>query len=156
MTASSDGSCGEPGELYTDTARSSQPPPVLCWTCREKLCCKQFSLFSQTVLHGTKLDPPRLLALLLNFVEAKDSISASEIARQYGIDHKSAYVLLLKVRQALYQSLLEAPPLAGEVQADAAYFCKYRRPGNVGNGASRNGKAAKKNAGLTDNGRLRR
>jgi transposase-like protein len=124
------------------------------WKCREILCGRRFTVFTRTYLHGTKIEPRILLTILYQFVEAKDSISASEISRLYNLDHKTAHVLLLKVRQAVYDAMLASAPLTGDIQLDGAYFCKYRRPGNTGNGPAFSGKAAQKNAGLTETGKL--
>jgi hypothetical protein len=107
------------------------------WKCASTLCKTQFSVFTDTCLHGRKLLPVDLLGILFQFVEAKDSISARQIGGLYGLSQQSAHVLLHKVREALQLSLKNAPPLKGEIHADGAYFIKYRRPGNVGTNRSR-------------------
>lgn len=126
------------------------------WKCRDKACDAQFTVFSGTRLHGTKMAPPKVLSVLAHFVEAKDSISARELAGLHGLSHQTVHVLLLKVREALCDTMSAEPPLSGKIQADAAYFIKYVRPGNVGTGASFSAKADRKNAGLDERGRAKR
>src|ERR1700730_2594870 len=62
--------CGELDQHYW-TARHKR------WKCRA--CEKQFTVFSGTYLHATKLKPVVLLSLFFHFVEAKDSVSAREV-----------------------------------------------------------------------------
>lgn len=115
------------------------------WKCRD--CKTQFSVFSGTCLHGFKLDPADMLGILFQFVEAKDSISSREISGLYGLNYQTAHVLLQKIREAIQIDLESSPKLTGEIHADAAYFIKHRRPGNVGTGGAAALKAESKAAG---------
>lgn len=126
------------------------------WKCRDKACDAQFSVLSGTRLRGTKMSPQKVLSILAHLVEAKDSISARELAGLHGLSHQTVHVLLLKVREAICDTMTAEPALSGMIQADAAYFIKYVRPGNVGTGASFSAKADRKNAGLDERGRARR
>lgn len=129
-------------------------PSVRRWKCKATLCGHQFTVFSGTRLHGMRINPVRILAILKQFMETKDSISAREISGLYDLDHKTAHVLLLKTREAILDRMLAEPKLRGKVQADAAYFFRYVRPGNVGTGAALSAKRDQKNAGLTEDGKL--
>jgi len=124
------------------------------WTCRESACARQFTVFSGTRLHGTKIPAHKLLSIFHHFVEAKDSMSAREMAGLHNLEHQTMHVLLLKIREALADSMRAEPPLTGFIQADAAYFIKYVRPGNVGTGASDAAKQDQKNAGVNENGKV--
>jgi hypothetical protein len=130
-------------------------PSINGWKCREKLCGAQFTLFSGTRLHGTKMPAKTLLLILMQFVEAKDGVSSLQICREHDCDHQTAHVLTLKIREALRETMQAEPPLRGVVQADAAYFIKYVRPANVGMGASNAAKADQKNAGLDEKGKAK-
>jgi hypothetical protein len=125
-------------------------PKRLLWECRAKVCRKQFSVFSGTKLHGTKMPPTEVMAQLFSFVEAKDSISAREMSGREGRDHQTLHILLMKVRESIRQTMQAEPPLVGYIQADAAYFIKYVRPGNLGTGVSFKAKDERKNAGLDE------
>lgn len=126
------------------------------WKCREPACWFQFTVFSGTRLHATKISPHKLLSILAHFVEAKDSISARELSGLHRLSYQTVHVLLLKVREALCETMDAEPPLSGMIQADAAYFIKYVRPGNIGTGASFAAKDDRKNAGLDERGRARK
>jgi len=125
------------------------------WECRSKPCRKQFSVFSGTKLHGTKMTPVDVLSLMHSFVEAKDGISAREASGREGRDYQTMHIVLLKFREALRQTMSAEPPLTGYVQADAAYFIKYVKPGNTGNGPAFSAKDDRKNAGLDESGKTK-
>jgi len=123
------------------------------WTCREKKCTQQFTVLSETRLHGAKMPALTLLSILHHFVEAKDSISARELSGLHNLNYQTMHVLLLKIREALAESMRAEPQLTGFIQADAAYFIKYVRPGNIGTGASAAAKQDRNNAGKDETGK---
>ena len=124
------------------------------WTCREKKCTQQFTVLSKTRLHGAKMSALTLLSILHHFVEAKDSMSARELSGLHDLNYQTMHVLLLKIREALADSMRAEPPLTGFIQADAAYFIKYVRPGNIGTGAAAAAKQDQKNAGVNETGKV--
>lgn len=130
-------------------------PTLGRYKCRFKRCGKQFTVFSGTRMHSLRVGPAKFLSLMAHFVEAKDGMSAREMGGLHDMNHQTAHVLLLKVREAIADTLKAEPPLTGYVQADAAYFMKYRRPGNVGTGASFAAKADQKNAGLNERAQVK-
>jgi hypothetical protein len=121
------------------------------WKCRETSCGEQFTMFSGTRLHSTKMPPATLLSILHHYVEAKDSISAREISGLHGIHYQSARCLLMKIREAIRETMQAEPKLTGNIQADAAYFLRYIRPGNIGTGRALAAKGEQRNAGLDEN-----
>ena len=127
-----------------------QYPERWLWKCRD--CGKQFTLLAGTRLHGQKMPPGKLLSVLLHFVEAKDSISVREIAGLHNIQYQTARVLVMKVREAIRETMEAEPKLSGRIQADAAYFMRHVRPGNVGSGRAITAKGHQKNAGLDEKG----
>jgi hypothetical protein len=126
------------------------------WKCRERSCRAQFSIVSGTYLHSSKISPAVLLSILFHFVEGKNSISARQISGLHDMSHQAAHVFLMKVRDAIRDSMLREPPLTGKIQADAAYFIKYKRPRNEGTGPSFAAKEDEKNAGLDENAKATR
>jgi ISXO2-like transposase domain/Transposase zinc-ribbon domain len=125
----------------------------MIWKCRDLMCSRQFSLLGGTRLHSLKIAPAQLLGILFHFVEAKDSISAREISGLYNLHYQTAHTVLMKIREALRETQLAEPKLRGRIQADAAYFIRYRRPGNVGTGRALKEKADQKNAGVDELGK---
>jgi hypothetical protein len=141
--------CGTVGTHYWLESRQY-------WKCRERSCRAQFSIVSGTYLHSSKISPAVLLSVLFHFVEGKNSISARQISGLHDMSHQAAHVFLMKVRDAIRDSMLREPPLTGKIQADAAYFIKYKRPRNVGTGPAFAEKEDEKNAGLNENAKATR
>jgi hypothetical protein len=141
--------CGSVAKHYWQESRQY-------WKCRETVCRAQFSIVSGTYLHATKIPAAALLSVLFHFVEGKNSISARQISGLHDLSHQASHVLLMKVRDAIRDSMLREPPLTGKIQADAAYFIKYKRPGNFGTGPAFAAKDDEKNAGLNENAKATR
>ena len=126
------------------------------WKCKSKVCGRKFTVFSGTRVHGMKMTAKTFVSILFHFMEAKDSISSREISGLHGLNHQTVHVLTLKLREAIRDTMLAEPPLTGHVHADAAYFIKYTRPGNIGTGAASAAKNDQKNAGLDESGKTPR
>lgn len=118
-------------------------------------CKLQFTVFSGTRLHSSKMRAKEVLSIALHFVESKDGMSSRELSGLHGRSHQTLHVMTLKIREALRETLEEAGKLHSRVQADAAYFLKYVRPENVGTGAALRAKQDQKNAGLDENAKLK-
>jgi len=125
------------------------------WKCRETYCGTHFTLFSGTPLHGMKMSATVLLSILFQFVENKDSVSARTIAGTHRQHYQTARCLIMKIREVIRATMKAEPKLSGRIQADAAYFIRYIRPGNVGSGQSRAAQTKQKNAGLDEKGKTK-
>jgi hypothetical protein len=125
------------------------------WKCRETHCATHFTLFSGTPLHGMKMSPTVLLSFLFQFVENKDSVSARTLAGTHRQHYQTARCLVMKIREAIRETMKAEPKLSGRIQADAAYFIRYLRPGNVGSGRSRAAQKKQKNAGINEKGKTK-
>ncbi len=102
------------------------PKRALLYRCKK--CELMFSLTSGTFLHASKLSLRTVLAALLLLADAVKGMSASQFSRQVGIQYKTAFVLMHKIRASL---LVENSKvlLEGNVQIDGAYFdTKERKP----------------------------
>jgi transposase-like protein len=119
-----------------------------CGSCRH-----EFTLKSGTIFHNMAISVYTILHLLARFVESKDACSSREHGGLLGISPQGARVLTTKIRERLKKSMLAEGPLTGFIQADAAYYMKYVRPGNVGTGASAKAREERMNAGLKENGK---
>ena len=97
------------------------------WKC--KGCAKQFSVTSGTVFHSRKLAVRDILAAIAVFVNGAKGYSALQLSRDLGVDYKTAYVLLHKVREAI-ELAREHGALSGDVEVDGAYFGGYVKPAN--------------------------
>ena len=102
------------------------PKRALLYRCKK--CERMFSLTSGTFLHASKLSLRTILAALLLLADAVKGMSASQFSRQVGIQYKTAFVLMHKIRASLLvensRTLLD-----GDVQIDGAYLdTKERKP----------------------------
>lgn len=89
------------------------------WKCKD--CGTIFSLTSGTVLHGMKLPLRKLVLAVLTYVNAVKGLSALQLARQINVQHKTAFILLHKLRGALLQGRPKTK-MRGVVQIDGAYI----------------------------------
>ena len=76
------------------------------------MCGHQFTVLQGTRLHGSKKSYQDLLALLFEFVEGKDSISARQLSGKHDLAYHTAYVLVMKVREAIADSMKAEPKLS--------------------------------------------
>jgi transposase-like protein len=79
-------------ETYAITSRRK-------WKC--VACHKQFSVTSGTIFASRKMAFVDLLAAICIFVNAVKGISAMQLSRDLGCQHKTAFVLAHKLREAM-------------------------------------------------------
>ena len=94
-------------------------------------CRKTFSVTSGTLFHSAKLPYWKYLCVIALFVNAAKGISALQISRDVGINYKTAFVLLHKLRQAIEGSRSNLV-LDGGIEIDGAYYGGHTRPANAG------------------------
>lgn len=70
-----------------------------------------------------------ILAAIAVFINGAKGYSALHLSRDLGIDYKTAFVLLHKVREAIAMAR-ETGALSGDVEVDGAYFGGYVKPAN--------------------------
>ena len=97
------------------------------WECRG--CRKQFSVTSGTIFASRKLEFTDILAAIALFINAAKGISALQMARDLDVQHKTAWVMCHKLREAM---ALEGhdTPLYGDVEIDGCYVGGHVRPEN--------------------------
>lgn len=103
----------------TDSARR-------VWQCREKACRRQFSVFTGTVLHGSKIPARTWVFILFEMASSKNGVSAREIQRKYGLTPKSAWFAAHRVREAMRRDPL-ASRMAGVVESDETWIGPRQR-----------------------------
>ena len=97
------------------------------WRCSS--CREDFSVTSGTIFAFHKLPLRVYMAVVMIFTNAVKGISALQMARDMGVQHKTALVLLGKVREALLGGR-DNSPLEGDVHMDGAYVGGKVRPEN--------------------------
>jgi transposase-like protein len=93
-------------------------------------CHRQFSVTSGTIFASRKLGFVDLLGAICLFVNASKGLSAVQLSRDLDVQHKTAFVLMHKLREAMTAETREAR-LEGEVEVDGAAFGGHVRPANL-------------------------
>lgn len=97
------------------------------WKCRA--CRRRFSVTSGTLFHGRKLAMRDILAAIALFVNGASGVSSLRMARELNVQHKTAFVMLHKLREAMAAEQAGAT-VGGVVEVDGAYFGGYVKPEN--------------------------
>ena len=85
---------------------------------------------SGTIFASRKLSFVDLLGAICLFVNASKGLSAVQLARDLDVQHKTAFVLMHKLREAIAAETRDAR-LGGEVEVDGAAFGGHVRPANL-------------------------
>lgn len=97
------------------------------WRCRD--CNHTFSVTSGTKFAYHKRPIKDYLAAVALFANGAKGLAALNLARDLDGQHKAAFVLLHKVREAV-EEVMDASPVSGDVHTDGAYFGGHVRPAN--------------------------
>lgn len=97
------------------------------WRCRD--CNHTFSVTSGTIFAFHKLPLKVYLGAIAIYSNAVKGMSALQLARDLGVQYKTAFVLAHKIRESLMEHR-DVEPLAGEVHMDGAYVNGHIRPKN--------------------------
>lgn len=95
------------------------------WRCKH--CYKAFSVTSGTVFQHHKLPPQVILGAVLLYANSVKGLSALQPARDLHVQHKTAFVLLHKIRETLWHTQ-DTDKLSGEVEIDGGYMHTAVRP----------------------------
>jgi transposase-like protein len=93
-------------------------------------CYTQYSATSGTLFASRKLSFTDLLAGMCLFANAVKGVSALQFARDMGINSKSAFVWLHKIREAVAAETANTK-LFGEIEIDGAHVGGSIRPANL-------------------------
>src|SRR5665213_435306 len=96
---------------------------------RCKACSHQFTVTSGTVFASRKLPVRDYLLAIAIFVNGAKGHSALQMSRDLDCQYKTAYVLSMKLREAV-GSIDADKKVSGEVEIDGAYFGGYVKPAN--------------------------
>jgi transposase-like protein len=115
--------CGTAGGHYA-TKRAG------VWRCHSPECRKDFSVTTKTVMESSHIKLHVWLQAFALMTASKKGMSAHQIHRQLGVTYKSAWFLVMRIREAMRSGGL-TPPMGGEgkiVEADETYFGKADQP----------------------------
>ena len=104
--------CGlvDPKHYYLKTRR--------VWKCRS--CQKQFSVKVGTIFEDSPLGLDKWLPAVWLIANCKNGISSYELAKDLGVQQKSAWFMLHRIRLAMQTGTFEK--LSGQVEADETYI----------------------------------
>lgn len=105
-------------------------------------CSHQYSVTSGTIFASRKMAFVDLLAAICIVTNGAKGISALQLSRDIDCQHKTAFVLSHKIREAMASETVGFN-LSGEVEIDGAYFGGHVRPENY--------KADRKDRRLSEN-----
>ena len=97
------------------------------WQCKH--CQHRFSIKSGTIFQHTKLSLKKLLLAVYYFTINSKGISALNLSRHLGVQYKTSWALLHKLREAI-EKTQDFTPLTGIVHIDGCYVNHYIRPKN--------------------------
>jgi transposase-like protein len=96
---------------------------------RCKGCNHQFSVTSGTIFASRKLAIRDYLLAICLFVQSVKGHAALQLSRELDVQYKTAYVLSMKLREALAAETKDAT-VSGEVEVDGLYAGGHVRPAN--------------------------
>jgi transposase-like protein len=100
----------------TRTGAASQRRVWKCGACR-----KQFSVLTNTVMHGTKIPVRVWVFVIFEMCLSKNGMAAREIERKYGIAPRSAWFMTQRIREAMASGgIME--PMEGVIVADETFI----------------------------------
>ncbi len=115
--------CPKCGTLRCHTMSRSR------FKCSEKTCKAVFTCTSGTVFHARKLSFKKMLMAIWFSVNSVKGKAALQLSREIGVQYKTAWVLLMKLREAIAWRR-EDMVLKGEVEIDGKYAGGHIRPEN--------------------------
>ena len=92
-----------------------------------KSCGFQFTVKNDTVFGWTHLSLDKWFAAVALMLEAKKGISAMQVCRHLGLDHKKHYKSVWYLCHRIREAMIEAGLLTGVVEADET-FLRPRKP----------------------------
>ena len=110
-------------ESYIINTRSNTGKSIRRYKC--KACKTQYTVTSGTLFANHKLNLRDYLMAIIIFTNAVKGISASQMSRALGVQYKTAFVLMHKLRAALMDNQNTAK-LEGTIEMDGCYVGKTR------------------------------
>lgn len=98
--------------------------------CRDKSCHHQFSPTSGTIFASRKMAYVDLVGAICIVTNGAKGVSALQLARDLDCQHKTAWVMAHKIREAM-ASETKGMTLSGVVEVDGGYFGGSIRPANL-------------------------
>ncbi len=108
----------KPANGKSRATRTGKPTQRRLWKCGA--CRKQFSVLTDTVMHGTKIPVRTWVFVIFEMCASKNGVSAREIERKYGLAPRSAWFMTHRIREAMNADGLSV--FTGTVIADETFI----------------------------------
>ncbi|MGC2176071.1 MAG: IS1595 family transposase [Acidimicrobiales bacterium] len=89
------------------------------WRCNP--CKKQFSVLTGTIMHATKIPVRTWVMVMFEMCASKNGVAAREIERKYGLNPRTAWHMLHRIREAMSHDNFHVL-FTGDVAADEVYI----------------------------------
>jgi transposase-like protein len=97
--------------------------------CRDRHCGREFTVTSNTIFAHHKLPFRRMLLIVALWVHSVKGKAALQVCREANVSYKCAWVMLMKLREALGDAD-DPAPLDGIVEIDGAHINNYNQRDN--------------------------
>src|SRR5665213_457750 len=108
----------EPSNGVSRSTRTGAQSQRRVWRCRD--CKKQFSVITNTMMHGTKIALRIWLMVIFELCSSKNGVAAREVERKYGVAGRSAWFMLHRIREAMSHD--DYTLFSGDVAVDEVYL----------------------------------
>lgn len=108
----------EPANGVSRSTRTGAQSERRVWRCHD--CKKQFSVITNTIMHGTRIALRVWLMVIFELVSSKNGVAAREVERKYGVAARSAWFMLHRIREAMSHD--DFVLFSGDVVADEVYI----------------------------------
>jgi transposase-like protein len=87
---------------------------------RTTACKKQFSVLTGTIMHATKIPVRIWVMVMFEMCSSKNGVAAREIERKYGMNPRTAWHMLHRIREAMSHD--DFILFSGDIVADEVYI----------------------------------
>jgi len=108
----------EPSNGVSRATRTGAMSQRRVWRCRD--CKRQFSVITNTVMHGTKIPVRVWLMVIFEMCSSKNGVAAREVERKYGVAGRIAWFMLHRIREAMSHD--DFSLFTGDVVSDEVYI----------------------------------
>jgi transposase-like protein len=115
-------------ERHIDRCRRNDPKKPGWYRCAERECRKDFTVTTGTVMVRSKIPLNKWLMAFYMLNSSKKGVSSHQLHRALGLDYKSAWFMMHRIREAMRDG--GSAPLGGEgaiVEADETYYVAPRK-----------------------------
>jgi transposase-like protein len=110
-----------------DVYRKQDGDRIGRWHCKD--CHASFNVLAKTLFQGTHVPLQKWFLAITLMANAKKSLSSCQLARDLGLNQKTAWYMMQRIRSEMASQDKDSPLLQGIIEADEAYLGgKPRKP----------------------------